>query len=99
VSSSPITLSNLEGIETGTSLPAAVVTVDPAGNESTLSDVVCVQRVETNGFWDVCQNDPKCAADFENGCSLSSNSGGGAVGLSLLALALMTLNRRRRGRA
>lgn len=96
VDSSPARTSNLEGLENGQSLNAAVVTIDPAGNESLLSEVQCVARVATNGYWDVCQSDPECAKDFEDGCSLSPSGRGSAVGLSFFALALAALIRRRR---
>jgi len=93
---SPVTLSGVGDLPNDVSIPAAVVEIDPAGNESYLSQIVCVKHVETTGFWDACQNDPNCAKDFDDGCSLSSAGRGSAVGLSFFALAVAALIRRRR---
>jgi hypothetical protein len=74
---------------------AAVVTVDPAGNESPLSEIVCVQREETIGFADQCAMDPDCKL---HSCALrpAGNGSGSSWGLSsLLALACVLLIRRR----
>jgi MYXO-CTERM domain-containing protein len=87
--------SDVQAINLGKGVSAGVVTVDIAGNRSVLSEVTCVQREETTGFWDRCSNEPRCKEDFES-CSTSRGAAGSAVGLSVLALALAALIRRRR---
>jgi hypothetical protein len=86
---------NGANVEVGGRVNAGVVTIDLAGNESTLSQTTCVQRVETTGFWDACQQDPtmRCEKDFES-CTLSPTSRGSALGAALFALALAALVRR-----
>ncbi|MFT3922712.1 MAG: hypothetical protein QM778_09275 [Myxococcales bacterium] len=75
----------------------AVVSVDAAGNESEVSNVVCVERVSTTGFWDACNMNGNCKDDF-NSCSLSfgDKSRLGWLGWSLGALGVALWLRRRR---
>lgn len=49
----------------GTSAAIAVVAVDIAGNQSTLSNVACVSVVPTEGFWDRYEAN---GGDVEGGC-------------------------------
>lgn len=86
------------GVELGEQVPSAVVTFDAAGNASLVSNVVCVQRVATSGFWDICNSDSQCADDF-NTCSVSLGGGrtrGGFVASTLALLGLALWVRRRR---
>jgi hypothetical protein len=71
-----------KGIEINTQVAASVVTVDPAGNESLLSEPVCIERVETLSFKDRCAMDKNCELHT---CSLQP----GARGRGLLALSLL----------
>ncbi len=86
------------GVDIGEQIPAAVVTFDAAGNASVVSNVVCVQRVATSGFWDICDADASCSDEF-NTCSVSlaggrARSGFAAGTLLLLGLALWVRRRR-----
>lgn len=86
------------GIDVGEQVPAAVLTIDAAGNPSLVSNVVCIQRVATSGFWDVCNADEKCADSFDT-CSLSHagarSRGGWILGtFGMLGLALWVRRRR-----
>jgi MYXO-CTERM domain-containing protein len=95
--SSPIYLKDLEsrGVGYGEKVAVAVVTIDAAGNESDLSEAVCVERVETASFLDNCKRDPDCKDGF-NTCSLSPGArAGGLAGLLLLGLGAVFAVRRR----
>jgi hypothetical protein len=73
-----------KGVAIGEYVAAAVVTTDIAGNESKLSDVVCIQRVNTGSFLEACSADPNCEGGFQS-CSLSPPSRRiGLFGLGLL---------------
>jgi hypothetical protein len=79
----------------------SVVTIDPAGNESVLTDPVCVERVETAGFLPTCEMDPKCKDGFDK-CSVSAPGlhNGSQLGLSFLfglGVALFVRRPRRAG--
>ncbi len=86
------------GLDIGEQIPTAVLTFDAAGNASVVSNVVCVQRVATDGFWDICSSDKNCSDDFDT-CSVSQGVGRGPNGfiagtLTLLGLALWVRRRR-----
>lgn len=88
-------LSDLDGkLKIGQFAQVGVVTVDAAGNESVLSEVVCVKRVETNGFLD------KYNATGDKGLDECSVHAPGSVGWGslgcLTVLALTLVSRRRR---
>jgi hypothetical protein len=86
------------GIGIDQKIPAAVVALDAAGNTSKISNVVCLERINTEGFWDACNSDEKCKDGFDT-CSLSvvGKTGIGAwLGWSLGALGLALWLRRRR---
>lgn len=90
------------GLEYGEYAAVAVSIVDRAHNESNLSNVVCVQRVQVRGFWDAyCaergMDVSTCTATY--GCSAIPGAPGGrgalgAVGL-VIAAALAAARRRR----
>jgi len=87
-------LTDLTNIPVGTSVAAAAVSIDPAGNESRLSDAICIDRVITNGFLDEC----KAAGEGDCGlhsCSLDPTSKGSLLSAALFMLALAALIRRR----
>lgn len=84
------------GLAVNQKLPAAVVSLDAAGNTSLISNVVCVERVSTTGFWDACDKNENCKDGFDQ-CSLSvSRDHIGWAGWSLGALGLALWMRRRR---
>lgn len=94
-------LTNLDGkgVEIGNYVAAAVISTDIAENEGNLSEVICIERVQTDGFLDACERDPKCAGGFDS-CSLRPGASGRGVltGLTLLAgLAIAFAIRRRHG--
>jgi MYXO-CTERM domain-containing protein len=93
--SESVSLTDLGDVPLGTSVAVAAVTIDPAGNESLLSTPICIDRVPTEGYLDSCQANDDCDLD---GCSAHPGGTGGTMGLSLFALALAALIRRR-GRA
>jgi MYXO-CTERM domain-containing protein len=77
---------------------AVAVAIDPAGNESLLSEGVCVKRVQTTSFLDACDIDPDCTGSLDS-CSVSpGRTASGVFGLSLFVLALGALLQRRRSR-
>ena len=76
---------------------AVAVAVDPAGNESLLSEGVCAKKVQTTGFLDACGDDPACKDSLDS-CSLSPGRNAGMFGLSMFVLALAALLQRRRSR-
>lgn len=90
------TLKNLDdkGIPLDTYVAATVVTVDPAGNESNIADVVCVKREETINFLDRCKVEDDCKL---NSCSVRfPGRPAGWLGLlALVATAIGLLARRR----
>jgi hypothetical protein len=86
-----------KGIDLYDTVAASVVTVDPAGSESYLAEPICLTRLQTDNFLDVCARDPKCKNGFDS-CSLRPGArAGGAwsLGLLLSALALAFVIRRR----
>lgn len=82
------------GVEIGENIAVGVVTVDAAGNESVLSEVICVERVATDGFYD------RYKAEGGDGLEECSAHAPGRVGISgwssLTLIALGLLWRRRR---
>lgn len=86
-------LSDLSDIPIGSQVQVAVSMIDATGNVGYLSERQCVTRVETTSFIDACELSAECELDS---CSASSGRTGSAVGLSLFALALTALIRRRR---
>jgi hypothetical protein len=86
-----------KGVEIGDFVAAAAMHKDMAGNVSPLSNVVCMQRVETTDFFDNCEDDDECKDGFDS-CSVSPASRTrGLVGLGFL-LALGVVLAVRRGR-
>lgn len=99
-----------EGTATGLDLDAkdidgnlaavGVVAVDIAGNESTLSELACVEVVPTEGFWEHYQ---KAGGTADTGCAVHAQPGGVARGEArgalVLALGLLALARARRRRS
>jgi len=88
-------LSGLDGkVEIGQSVAVGVVTVDAAGNKSELSDVVCVERVETDGFLKLYEDQGGKGLDK---CSVHAPGrvGWGSLGC-LTVLGLTLVSRRRR---
>jgi len=81
-------------VDIGESVAVGVVTVDPAGNESLLSEIVCIERVATDGFYD------RYKAAGGDGLETCSAHAPGRVGISgwssLTLIALGLLWRRRR---
>jgi hypothetical protein len=67
---------------------AAVVHQDQAGNDSNLSEVMCIERVEVDGFLEVCERDPECRGGF-NSCSVDLGGRRGPVLALLVWLALL----------
>lgn len=82
------------GLNVGEQIPAAVVALDKAGNESRLSEVVCIQRVETDGFLDRYEDQGGKGLDK---CSVHAPGrvGWGSLGC-LTVLGLTLVSRRRR---
>lgn len=84
-----------DSVGTGQYMAVAVRAVDRAGNESPLSEVVCVQRIEVVSWWDT-----ECgtgAHEYCNGgCAAAPAGGGRAAWLALPAAALALLALRRR---
>lgn len=88
---------DLSFLEYGQSVPVAVTLVDLARNESVLSNVACLTRVQVEGFWDAyCREHgypdtvdgrAACRAAYD-GCSASPGRGS-ASGLALLVSALV----------
>ena len=81
----------------GDSAAIAVIAVDEAGNESTLSSLACVKVVPTESFWDRYQQDE---AAVDGGCPCAALGpaqleSAWPVGLSLSLIALSTRRRRR----
>ncbi|MDQ3034763.1 MAG: hypothetical protein M3Y87_20295 [Myxococcota bacterium] len=88
------------GIAIGEYAAIAVSIVDRANNESNLSNVVCVQRVEVRGFWDAyCAERglEREACTSQYGCSAGPSSGGrgSLAGMALVLGAIAFASRRR----
>lgn len=82
------------GLEYGEYAAVAITTMDLARNESVLSNVVCVQRVELSGFWDAyCAErgvtDPAmCRAQY-SGCAATPGRGSApSLAMAMLGIAL-----------
>ncbi|MDB4988340.1 MAG: hypothetical protein JWN04_3518 [Myxococcaceae bacterium] len=90
-----IKLNDLSGVPLNTNIAVAVVALDPAGNESLLSDPICILREETIGFFDGCKANDDCKKGLDS-CSFSPTQRGGAWAFGLFSLALAALIRRRR---
>lgn len=86
-------LTKLDNIPYGTNVAVAVSVIDATGNVGYLSERQCVQRIQTTDLIDACNTSEDCELES---CSLSPKSTGSAVTLSMLALALNALIRRRR---
>lgn len=92
---------NLEslGLAYGDSVPVAVTLVDLARNESVLSNVACLTRVQVEGFWDAyCRenglSEAECRARY-GGCSAAPARRGAHSILFGVGLALLIALRRR----
>lgn len=88
------------GLEYGQYAAVAVTLVDLGTNESNLSNVVCIQRVEVRGFWDAyCADrgldDAACTDQY--GCAVSVPGGGRGwlAGLGFVLGAILLVSRRR----
>lgn len=73
----------------------AIILVDRAGNESPLSNVSCVTRVNVDGFWDAYCRDrgltlEACRAQY-SGCSCAAIGAGRGAGPALLLVAGLAL--------
>ena len=82
------------GLEYGEYAAVAVTTMDLARNESVLSNVVCLQRVELSGFWDAyCAErgitDPAmCRAQY-SGCAATPGRGSApSLAIAMLGIAI-----------
>lgn len=95
------------GLELDEGVVGAVAVRDVAGNESVLSNLICLRRVQVSGFWDsYCREQGLSQADCNaryGSCSVSHVGGGGSVpgGLGALGLVLagLLVRRKRRHRA
>lgn len=85
-----------KGVAIGSYVAAAVVSTDITEQEGVLSEVVCIERVQTDGFLDACERDPNCRGQFDT-CSLrQGKTQRGAAALAvLLGLAIGFALRRR----
>lgn len=77
-------------------VPVAIAAVDQAGNVGPLSEVVCMEIVDTIGFWEQYKNKGGAA---EGGCACSAGPQAGAasatpIGLVMLGLWLRARRRR-----
>lgn len=109
-SSTPLTFSGLAvrsatldgealGIAVGEYAAVAVTIVDRANNESDLSNVVCVQRVEVRGFWDAyCAERglERDACTTQYGCAAGRSGARGSLAAIVLLLGAIALVSRRR---
>lgn len=96
------------GLDYGESAAVAVTLVDLARNESRLSNVVCVTRVDVSGFWDAyCAGSgltlEECRARYSScSCAVPGRRGPGSaapalvLGCALAGLALARTRARRR---
>jgi hypothetical protein len=80
------TVDNAVGV--GESAAVGVVAVDPAGNESVLSNTACLTGVPTNGFWDEYMASGGMA---KSGCSVTRLSRTHVAQWLLMGLALFAL--------
>jgi hypothetical protein len=83
-------LTSLSGVDYGDKVAAAVTTVDIAGNESVLSEVVCLERVDVDTFLDTVDDGSLETCALRPGRARS----GVVWSLGLLGLALMLRRRR-----
>jgi MYXO-CTERM domain-containing protein len=90
-------LTDLTNVMIDQSVAAAAVSIDPAGNESRLSDPICVPRKLTNSFLDTCKASTSDNCGL-NSCDIDPTGKGSALSAALFMLALAALIRRR-GRA
>jgi hypothetical protein len=103
VSSATLSTSGL-GLDYGQYAAVAVTLVDRARNESVLSNVICVQRVRVQGFWDAyCAErglSPSECRDRYDGCAIGFREPArrAVLGWALLALALLAIRRARSAR-
>jgi MYXO-CTERM domain-containing protein len=86
-------LRDLDDIPIGTKVSVAVSTIDPTGNIGYLSPRQCVVRTDAKDLADLCAESKDCGLGT---CNVSPGRTGGAVGLTMFALALYALIRRRR---
>ena len=93
------------GLELGEFAAVAVVLIDRAHNESVLSEVACVQRVQVSGFWDAyCaergMDVATCSDSF--GCAVTSpgarTGGAAALWIAVFAAVGVVMRRARRAR-
>lgn len=82
--------------DVNTKVAVAVTTRDGAGNESVLSEITCVGKVNTIGFDDACQKDPKCKDAFDSCALAPGRRSAAASAVFMLACAGILLRRRRR---
>lgn len=94
------------GLEINQYAAVAVTLVDRANNESRLSNVVCIQRVEVRGFWDAyCASRPGAdgglspeACRQTYGCAVQPGARGTNAGWALvLGVMVVTMARRKKG--
>ena len=95
--SASVNLSTL-GLDYGESVPVAVTLVDLARNESVLSNVACLTRVQVEGFWSAyCRENglsgEECRARY-GGCSASPRARSRGLLAALVFVALGVLGRR-----
>ncbi len=90
VSGKSDTLDGLDrlGVAIGDEVAAAVATVDIADNESVLSEVVCIERVETEGFYERYQMQGGTGLDTCSAHAQGRTPWTSLGALSVLALAL-----------
>jgi hypothetical protein len=92
LSTSPGTL----GLEDNdTQVAVAVTAFDAARNESVLSEVVCVAKVETTGFYDACKADSDCKLDKCSAAPWGKAAGALSV-VVMIACSAAFVRRRRR---
>lgn len=100
------------GLSIGNYAAVAVTLVDRASNESVLSNVVCIQRVEVSGFWDAYCSTREGDGGVDGGmspevcrqttsCAVQPGTRGSLTGVALVcgAMFIMISRRRKNGRA
>lgn len=85
-----------KGVAIGDTVAIAVVTRDAAHNLSNLSEVVCVRRDDTSGFWEQCEADPACRNGFDECSAAPWRDARGPLSALVLGAATVALVRRRR---